>query len=265
MGMANRKPIKNKEMRKNIVAGNWKMNLSTKEALDLNASIEKYATKKEINCAIYQFPSSIYLSPLLCQSEKVVLGAQNGYPEPKGAFTGEISMHQLAKMGVKSVLIGHSERRQIFHETNALLKQKVDAAISEELEIFFCCGETLAQREAGHEEEVIVQQLNHSLFHLSAADFSSVVIAYEPIWAIGTGKTATPEQANAIHQTIRRAIAEQYTEDIAKNTSILYGGSCKPSNANHLFSMSDIDGGLIGGAALNAADFEAIISTFNEL
>ena len=264
MEMAYREYFKSEiEMRKKIVAGNWKMNLLFDEAVKLNAAIDNALNDKNQNCDVVHFVPSIYLKYLIENSKNVVVGAQNGYPSKQGAFTGEISMNQLVNIGVKTVLIGHSERRQLFHESDEFLKEKVDAAIEEGLKIFFCCGETLSERESGNHEEIIVNQLKKALFHLSASDFKNVVIAYEPIWAIGTGKTASPEQANDMHKNIRKAIEKNYSPEIAQNTSILYGGSCKPSNAEELFGQSDIDGGLIGGASLKADDFLALIHTLN--
>lgn len=250
-------------MRKKIVAGNWKMNLNFEEAHTLHQSINKELTEKGSNCEVYHFVPAIYLNSLIKNTDSVIVGAQNGYPDKNGAFTGEVSMHQLSSIGTKAVLVGHSERRQLFNESDAFLKNKVDAALAEDIKIFFCCGESLAQREAGDHNTAVIEQLKQSLFHLSAQDFEKLVIAYEPIWAIGTGKTATPEQANEMHQNIRSAIAESYSKELAENTSILYGGSCKPSNADELLTQSDIDGGLIGGASLKTEDFMAIISTYN--
>ncbi|WP_107040358.1 triose-phosphate isomerase [Brumimicrobium mesophilum] len=250
-------------MRKKIVAGNWKMNLSLDEAKNLNEEINVALGKNENKCDVYNFIPSIYLTSLIEKDQEVVIGAQNGYPDKNGAFTGEISMNQLAEIGANAVLIGHSERRQLFNESDDLLKRKVDSAIGEELKVFFCCGETLEQRESGNYKEIVIEQLSNSLFHLAINDFEKVVIAYEPIWAIGTGVTASPDQANEMHKGIREAIAHAYSQEIAENTSILYGGSCKPSNANELLTQTDIDGGLIGGASLNSRDFLAIISTYN--
>lgn len=250
-------------MRKKIVAGNWKMNLILDEAVQLSASINKVLNEDKFTCEVVNFVPSIYLMHLLESSENVKIGAQNGYPVKNGAFTGEVSMNQLKNIGVKTVLIGHSERRQLFHETDAFLKEKVDAAVEEGLTLFFCCGETLEERESGKHEALIIEQLKSALFHLNALAFKNVVIAYEPIWAIGTGKTASPEQANEMHRTIRNAIANQYSVEVAENTSILYGGSCKPSNAVALFEQPDIDGGLIGGASLKADDFLKLIQTLN--
>lgn len=249
-------------MRRKIVAGNWKMNLTFDEAKALHQSINENLAQKEAPCEVYHFVPSIYLQSLLKNTDSVIVGAQNGYPDKNGAFTGEVSMHQLSSIGTKAVLVGHSERRQLFNESDAFLKDKVDAALAEDIKVFFCCGESLAQREAGDHNTAVIEQLKQSLFHLSAQDFEKIVIAYEPIWAIGTGKTATPEQANEMHRNIRTAIAHTYSQEIAENTSILYGGSCKPSIADELLTQSDIDGGLIGGASLKEEDFLAIIATY---
>lgn len=264
MEMAYREYFKSElKMRKKIVAGNWKMNLLFEEAVKLNATIDSALNNKSHHCEVYNFVPSIYLKYLIENSKNVVIGAQNGYPKKQGAFTGEVSMNQLANIGTKTILIGHSERRQLFHESDEFLKEKVDAAIEEKLKIFFCCGETLKERESGNYNEVVVNQLKSSLFHLTEAAFKGVVIAYEPIWAIGTGKTASPEKANSMHKNIRDSIASQYSKEIAQNTSILYGGSCKPSNVKDLFRQPDIDGGLIGGASLIANDFLDLIHTLN--
>jgi triosephosphate isomerase len=171
-------------------------------------------------------------------------------------------MFQLKDMGVRSVLIGHSERRQLFGESHAFLKEKVNSAISEGLTVFFCCGESLEERENGSHEQVVISQLKESLFHLTEEQFKNVIIAYEPVWAIGTGKTASSDQANEMHKAIRNAVAGNYSKEKANQTSILYGGSCKPSNAKELFSKEHIDGGLIGGASLTFEDFAGIINAW---
>ncbi len=248
-------------MRKKIVAGNWKMNLNVAGAKELNRSTE--AQLLDPKCEVYQFVPNIFIPLLLDKAGYIQIGAQNGHPEKKGAFTGEISMNQLRDSGVQSVLIGHSERRTIFNESDSFLKDKVDAAIAEAITPFFCCGESLEQREVGEHKQIVIDQIKSACFHLEGDEFRKLVIAYEPVWAIGTGKTASPEEANEMHHTIRLAINERYGNEIAENTSILYGGSCKPSNANELFRMEHIDGGLIGGASLNAEDFIQIVNTFN--
>lgn len=250
-------------MRKKIVAGNWKMNLLFNEANTLNQAIDSEIGANQYSCEVYHFVPSIYIATLLTETKYVTIGAQNGHPIKNGAYTGEVSMHQLSKMGVPSILIGHSERRQLFNESDAFLKEKVNAAIEEEMKVFFCCGETLEQRVEGNYVDAVITQLKNSLFHISKEEMKGVVIAYEPIWAIGTGKTATPEQANDMHKHIRSAVESAYSENIAKNIRILYGGSCNPSNAKELFSQSDIDGGLIGGASLIAKDFLSIVKIAN--
>jgi len=244
-------------MRKKIIAGNWKMNLSYSEAEELVAGLAKVPKVK--NDEIVVFSPSIYLKTLLDDfGAAVKIGAQNGYPQDQGAFTGEVSLLQLKDIGVKHILIGHSERRDLFHETNALLKEKVTKAVELGFTIYFCCGEQLFQRELNQHFSVIEEQLNESLFHIEKHQFAQVVIAYEPVWAIGTGKTASSVQAEEMHQFIRRQISSRYDENTAQNTSILYGGSCNPTNAVELFSQVNIDGGLIGGASLSLTDFIAI-------
>lgn len=246
-------------MRKKIVAGNWKMNLSAGEAQELFKAVVAMEPAPGVQIAV--FPPAIYIDRFLTGfPSSVRVGAQNGYPEPSGAFTGEISMQQLRDLGVHAVLIGHSERRMLFGETNELLKRKVDAAIANELQPFFCCGEPLEIRESGKHVEFVEEQLESSLFHLSPEDFSKVVIAYEPIWAIGTGLTASTEQAEEMHAAIRRQIAYVYGDQLAEATTILYGGSCNPSNAQALFACPNVDGGLIGGASLKQSDFAALVA-----
>ena len=248
-------------MRKKIVAGNWKMNLSLEEALNLQHELNKEATT--LPCEVVLFSPSIYLTELKKNESQLTIGAQNAHPKDNGAYTGEVSLKQLADIGIKTVLIGHSERRAIFKENHDFLKEKVDAAIRQGFTVFFCVGEEKEEREKGIHATVILKQLNESLFHLDEKAFKQVVIAYEPVWAIGTGLTATSDQANEMHITIRAAIAKNYNTELAESTSILYGGSCKPTNAKELFEQSDIDGGLIGGASLNASDFLGIIKAFN--
>lgn len=246
-------------MRKKIVAGNWKMNLSAGEAQELFKAVVAMEPAPGVQIAV--FPPAIYIDRFLTGfPSSVRVGAQNGYPEPSGAFTGEISMQQLRDLGVHAVLIGHSERRMLFGETNELLKRKVDAAIANDLQPFFCCGEPLEIRESGKHVEFVKEQLESSLFHLSPEDFSKVVIAYEPIWAIGTGLTASTEQAEEMHAAIRRQIANAYGDQLAEATTILYGGSCNPSNAQALFACPNVDGGLIGGASLKQSDFAALVA-----
>jgi len=252
-------------MRKNIVAGNWKMNTTLNEALDLAAEVaEGLGQVESSNVTVVVAPPFPFLKPVVdaFKSTNVAVASQNCSNELSGAFTGEVAAPMLASVGASYAIIGHSERRAIFGETHLELAQKVDQALAAGLTPVFCVGEQLEQRKSGDYYAVIAQQLADSLYHLSPESFDKLVIAYEPVWAIGTGETASPEQAQEVHQFIRKQLEEQYGSEIASNTSILYGGSCKPSNAEELFSQTDVDGGLIGGASLKAADFLAIIQAF---
>jgi len=247
-------------MRKKIIAGNWKMNLLKQEAIQLVKELD-VAHFGDDSKQMFLFPSSLFLDSIcseLSSYSKLIIGAQNFYPGEFGAFTGENSIAQLKDIGVKAVLIGHSERREVFHESNEYIKTKVDAALEHALIPLFCCGESLEIREKNKQNEFVKNQLEESLLHLNATQISTVVIAYEPIWAIGTGKTASSDQAEEMHQFIRTCIAEKFGTPIAENLTILYGGSCKPDNAAELFGRNNIDGGLIGGASLKATDFLAI-------
>ena len=248
-------------MAQKIVAGNWKMNLENEQAFDLveqlNAKIRDTSTR------VILFPPSLYVKPISKMNKgKFDVGVQNFYTKDAGAFTGEISIGQIRSVGGSVGLIGHSERREYFNESNAFLKEKVDAAIEKNFDYIFCCGEPLEVREAGQELEFVKRQLEESLFHLPAEQMKNTVIAYEPIWAIGTGKTASTEQAESMHANIRSWVRDAYDETTAEGVSILYGGSCKPGNAKELFACPNIDGGLIGGASLKADDFYAIIDAF---
>ena len=245
-------------MPKKIVAGNWKMNLNASDANALISALEK--KQNTLDVEVMAFPPSLFISGL--SKEKIRIGVQNFYSKDKGAYTGEISILQAKSVGASIGLIGHSERRSLFGETNELLKDKVDAALSQGFSFIFCCGEPLEVREAGKENEFVKKQLEESLFHLSEEEMKGCVIAYEPVWAIGTGRTATSEQAENMHKEIRSWIAEEYTKEVAETVSILYGGSCKPSNARELFACPNVDGGLIGGASLNVEDFSSIINSF---
>lgn len=249
-------------MRQKIVAGNWKMNLLANDArellLTLNDNKEIYNSNVEVIVA----PPTLYLSEfsrIIGFDDNIQLASQNISAFSNGAYTGEVSGEMLASLEVNYTLIGHSERRQYFNESNEDLKLKVNQAIENELTPIFCIGENLTEREAGKHFDVVKSQLEESVFHLEESDFSSIVIAYEPVWAIGTGKTASSDQAQEIHAFIRSLIEEKYSKEIADSIRILYGGSCKPSNANELFSQPDVDGGLIGGAALVKEDFMSII------
>lgn len=247
-------------MRKKIVAGNWKMNLSWNEAQDL---FQSFSDVEKTDVEVIVFPSTPYLLPLIAEKNSVIaVGAQNAYPKDKGAYTGEVSMTQLSSFGVNHVLIGHSERREYFNETTSFLKEKVDAALQAQITPIFCCGEPLQVRELKDELAYVTAQVKDSLFHLSADELKRCVIAYEPIWAIGTGLTASSEQAEEMHKAIRAFIAEAYDQDTANNISILYGGSCNENNAAELFACPNVDGGLVGGASLKADSFKVIMNAF---
>ncbi len=242
-------------MRKRIVAGNWKMNLLPNEAEALfNELIIKSDWPSHIQVVV--FPPSIYISRFNeLKDNHVLVGAQNFYPSESGAFTGEISVTQAKAVGADYLLIGHSERRAYFGEHADFLKEKVDASIEQRSAFIFCCGEPLTIREAGEELDFVKKQLEDSLFHLSKEDLLFATIAYEPVWAIGTGKTATTQQAEDMQSAIRSWIAEKYDIDVADKISILYGGSCSPENAKELFACPNVDGGLIGGASLKSESF----------
>ena len=251
-------------MRKNIVAGNWKMNLNREEGIKLVEEVISLVSSDN-NVEVVFSPSFLYLHKVnkMCANDNLLQTAsQNISHNDSGAFTGEVSAQMVNSLNVKYTILGHSERREYFNETNIELKQKVDLSLKNNLEIIFCCGESLNQRESGVHFDWIKQQLTESVFHLTEKEFEKVVIAYEPIWAIGTGVTASSDQAEEIHQFVRNVIAEKYNENIAENTSILYGGSCNPTNSKELFSKKNIDGGLIGGASLNAENFTRIIKSF---
>ncbi len=250
-------------MRKNIVAGNWKMNLSHKEALSLYDSLKTNSNEMDKHTTVIVAPPSIYLSEFSKnKNEKIKLAAQNCSENENGAFTGEISASMLQSIGVEYCLVGHSERRAYFNETNELLKHKVEALLAKAITPIYCFGEVLKERESGNHFEVVKAQVSEALFHLSAEAISKIVLAYEPVWAIGTGKTASPDQAQEMHQFVRRLLSDKYGEAVAKEISILYGGSCKPTNAKELFANQDVDGGLIGGAALKAETFIPVINGF---
>lgn len=227
----------------------------------INKSIKKTDLK---DTRVIIAPTFVNLPAAVKRSKKskVEVAAQNMHQANNGAFTGEISAEMLKSIGVKTVILGHSERRAYFGETDALLAEKVNTAMAHKLEVIFCFGEELADRKAGKEEAVVESQIKNALFHLEADAFKKIVLAYEPVWAIGTGETASPEQAQDMHAFIRKTLANKYGNDVATNVSILYGGSVKPDNAKEIFSKPDVDGGLIGGAALNAKDFAAIINAF---
>jgi triosephosphate isomerase (TIM) len=250
-------------MRKKIVAGNWKMNLNMVQGVSLVGAILKNLPDLNELKQVVLAPSFLNIGVTYQQimnTPFLSIGAQNCHQEEFGAFTGEVSASMIKGAGASHVILGHSERREYFNETSSLLKKKVDAALAQELTVIFCCGEPLSIRDAATENDYVAQQIQEGLFHLEAAQMKHIVIAYEPIWAIGTGRTATAPQAQDMHHNIRNVIATKYGSELAGNTTILYGGSCKPSNAEELFACPDVDGGLIGGAALNAEDFVGIIT-----
>lgn len=253
-----------KEMRKKIVAGNWKMNLNLQEGVALAKELNEALTAEKPNCDVVICTPFIHLVSVAKELEGSVigLGAENCADKEKGAYTGEVSAEMVKSTGAQYVILGHSERREYYKETPEVLKEKVLLALKNGLKVIFCIGETLAEREADKQNEVVKAELEGSVFNLSEADFRQIIIAYEPIWAIGTGKTATAEQAEEIHAYIRSIVAEKYGQAVADDTSILYGGSCKASNAPELFAKPDIDGGLIGGASLKCADFKGIIDAW---
>lgn len=253
--------------RNKIVAGNWKMHKSIEEGLALVTEIkgivknESSGVTRVILCPPFVH---LYSATRLLEGTAIESGAQNCHQNTEGAFTGETSAKMVASTGATYVILGHSERRQYFGEDEALLKQKTEAALAENLTVIFCCGETLEERNSNNHFGVIEKQLAGSLSELDQSDMKRIVIAYEPVWAIGTGITASPDQANEIHVFIRKWIASHWDEETAQNCSILYGGSVKPDNAASLFSYPDIDGGLIGGAALKARDFAEIIKAMDK-
>ena len=253
-----------KEMRKKIVAGNWKMNMNLQDGIALAKELNETLKAEKPNCGVVICTPFIHLASIaqFLDQDIIGLGAENCADKEKGAFTGEVSAEMVKSTGAQYVILGHSERREYYKETPEILKEKVLLAQKNGLKVIFCIGESLAEREAGKQNEVVKAELEGSVFNLSEEDFRKIVIAYEPIWAIGTGKTATAEQAEEIHAYIRSIIAEKYGQTVADDTTILYGGSCKACNAPELFAKPDIDGGLIGGASLKCADFKGIIDAF---
>ena len=251
-------------MRKNIVAGNWKMNKTLQEGLELAKGLDAALKGKKLNCDVIIGTPFIHLASVAAaiDTRVIAVSAENCADKESGAFTGEVSAAMVKSTGAEYVILGHSERREYYHETPEILKEKVLLALKNGLKVIFCIGESLAEREANKHNAVVKAELEGSVFNLSAEDFAKITIAYEPIWAIGTGKTATADQAEEIHAYIRSCVADKYGKEVAENTSILYGGSCKASNAPELFAKPDIDGGLIGGASLKVEDFCGIINAF---
>jgi len=249
-------------MRSKIVAGNWKMNndLAASNAV-ANGLVEGLKGKTLNNTRVVVAPTFVNLTAVKQATEGSVVevAAQNMHQAKSGAFTGEISGEMLTSIGLESVILGHSERREYFGESDALLAEKVNAALANNLEVIFCFGEVLEDRKSGNHFAVVESQISNALFALEASAWKNIVLAYEPVWAIGTGETASADQAQEMHAFIRKIVADKYDAALAEEVSILYGGSCKPGNAKEIFSKEDVDGGLIGGAALQAADFIAII------
>lgn len=254
-------------MRKQIAAANWKMNLTYKQAETL---LEEVLGKKieltgnqQVIFAV-PFPYLIMANSEVADMPNYYIAAQNCSDKKSGAYTGETSVEMLRSIGIKYVVVGHSERREYFGETNAMLAAKVNVCLESDITPIFCCGEPLPVREAGNQNAFVQQQLEESLFHLDETQIPNVVIAYEPVWAIGTGKTASTQQAQEMHQHLRSVLAGKYGAPVADNTTILYGGSVKASNAVELFASPDVDGGLVGGASLQAAEFTAIIQALKK-
>lgn len=253
-------------MARKIVAGNWKMNKTVNEGVQLVEDLKNELAKVNTSdVTVVVSPPYVNLSEAVktAAGSAVNVSAQNVHQESNGAYTGEISAEMLKSVGVGYVIIGHSERREYFGENAVDIAKKVDAVIAQGLTPIYCCGEVKEERESGNQNEVVGEQIESELFHLSPADMEKVVIAYEPVWAIGTGLTASPDQAQDMHAFIRSFVAKKYGEALANETPILYGGSCKPTNAAEIFGKKDVDGGLIGGASLKAEDFIGIITAFN--
>ena len=248
-------------MRRKIVAGNWKMNKNSEETEDLLNELIALLPN-DLECEIIVAPTFVNLASAVDHLEftPIEVAAQNMHQAENGAFTGEISADMLKSIGVNTVILGHSERRAYFHESDVLLASKVNTALKHDMQVIFCFGEELKDRQANNHFALVETQLRDGLFHLEASSWQNIVLAYEPVWAIGTGETASPEQAQEMHEFIRSTIFNKYGNPIAENVSILYGGSVKPENAKEIFSKPDVDGGLIGGAALKAADFVGIIN-----
>ena len=238
-------------MRKQIVAGNWKMNNNLGETQELISELKKQTQTTE---------AEVMIAPTFVNLYQVI--AQNMHFADNGAYTGEVSADMLKSVGVSTVILGHSERRAYFNETDESLAKKVDKALEKNLRVIFCFGEELEDRKSDNHFNIVENQIKNALFHLPESAWKNIVLAYEPVWAIGTGETATADQAQEMHAFIRKTISDKYGNDVAQNVSILYGGSCKPSNAKEIFSKEDVDGGLIGGAALNADDFYGIVNAF---
>ncbi len=249
-------------MRKNIVAGNWKMNNDLSETETLIRELKLQNKPADVEVMIAPSFTNLWQAFNTLKENPIEVVAQNMHFADSGAYTGEVSGPMLKSLGIKTVILGHSERRAYFNETDDILTKKVDAALENEFRIIFCFGEELKDRKSGNHESIVEKQIKNALFHLNASALKNIVLAYEPVWAIGTGETASPEQAQEMHAFIRKTMADNYGTDVADGVSILYGGSVKPNNAKEIFSKPDVDGGLIGGASLNAKDFFAIANAF---
>lgn len=249
-------------MRKNIVAGNWKMNNDLSQTQALITELKKQVHTSNSVIMIAPTFTNLWHAFEALRLSNIKVVAQNMHFADNGAYTGEISAHMLKGIGIETVILGHSERRAYFNETDEMLAKKVDSALKNNMCAIFCFGEELADRKSGNHEKVVGDQIKNALFHLPEHSWKDIILAYEPVWAIGTGETASPEQAQEMHAFIRNTLRDQYSDEVAENTSILYGGSVKPENAKEIFSKPDVDGGLIGGAALNAEDFFAIVNSF---
>ena len=249
-------------MRKKIVAGNWKMNNDLSATEQLIDALKKYVIREDVVVMVAPSFTNLQQAFSSLKNQPIEVVAQNMHYAKSGAYTGEVSAKMLKSVGVKTVILGHSERRAYFHENNAVLAEKVSAALDNKMAAIYCFGEELGDRKSENHFKVVETQLKEGLFHLSGSDWGHIILAYEPVWAIGTGETASPQQAQEMHHFIRKTISERYSSAIADNVSILYGGSVKPDNAKEIFSQPDVDGGLIGGAALDAESFIAIVNAF---
>tara|TARA_R110002012_G_scaffold51138_1_gene132149 strand:- start:25275 stop:26030 length:756 start_codon:yes stop_codon:yes gene_type:complete len=249
-------------MRKQIVAGNWKMNNDLAMTESLITELKKRIKTSDAEMMIAPAFTNLWHAFEALRQSDIEVVAQNMHFAESGAYTGEVSADMLKSIGIQTVILGHSERRAYFHETDELLAKKVNTALKNKMRVIFCFGEELSDRKSNNHEAVVKNQVTNALFHLDADAFKNIVLAYEPVWAIGTGETASPEQAQDMHAFIRKTLVSKYGQQVANSVSILYGGSVKPNNAQEIFSKPDVDGGLIGGAALNAEDFMAIVNAF---
>ncbi|WP_179345574.1 triose-phosphate isomerase [Winogradskyella ursingii] len=249
-------------MRKKIVAGNWKMNNDLAQTERLITDLRKQSKTSKAEVMIAPAFTNLWQAYQTLKESSIEVIAQNMHFAENGAYTGEVSASMLKSIGIQTVILGHSERRAYYNETDESLTKKVDAALANDMRIIFCFGEELEDRKSGNEEKIVGDQIKNALFHLKDSAFKNIILAYEPVWAIGTGETASPEQAQDMHKFIRKTLTDEYGSDVSDAVSILYGGSVKPNNAKEIFGKPDVDGGLIGGASLNAEDFFAIVNAF---